>query len=155
MLENSFKHSEIRIVSNRRRPKVQPFHTPPFPKKVRFLKILSLFVSLSVARFHRETTLRTPRQLPDTAISKKVLFVKISVLIGLGFLCVTAIGLVLGVNSPSILAFYVNAFGYPCIPATCLVLADFPVTPPSARSVLISCWSNDSFFPLAVLLRAE
>ena len=25
MLENSFEHSEIRIVSNRRRPKVQPF----------------------------------------------------------------------------------------------------------------------------------
>ena len=48
-----------------------------FPQKVRFVKILSLFVSLSVARFHRETTLRTPRQLPETAISKKVLFVKI------------------------------------------------------------------------------
>lgn len=42
-----------------------------------FLKILFLFVSLSVAQFHRETTLRTPRQLPDTAISKKVRFVKI------------------------------------------------------------------------------
>ena len=36
-----------------------------------FLKILFLFVSLSVAQFHRETTLRTPRQLPDIAISKK------------------------------------------------------------------------------------
>ena len=44
---------------------------------------------------------------------------------------------------------------FPCAPAICLVLADFSVTPPSVRSVLISRWSNDSFFPLAVLLRAE
>ena len=50
---------------------------PSSPKKVRFVKILSLFVSLSVARFHRETTLRTPRELPATAQIEKVLFVKI------------------------------------------------------------------------------
>ena len=46
-------------------------------QKVRFLKILSLFVSWSVAQFHRETTLRTPRELPETAQTKKVRFVKI------------------------------------------------------------------------------
>ena len=46
-------------------------------RKVRFVKILSLFVSLSVAQFHRETTLRTPRKLPATAQTEKVLFVKI------------------------------------------------------------------------------
>ena len=47
-----------------------------------FLKILFLFVSLSVAQFHRETTLRTPRQLPDTAISKKVRFVGLCNILG-------------------------------------------------------------------------
>ena len=47
------------------------------PKKVLFLKILSLFVLLSFSEFHRETTLRTPRELPDTAQIEKVLFVKI------------------------------------------------------------------------------
>ena len=44
-----------------------------------FLKILSLFVSLSVAQFHRETTLRTPRELPETAKTEKVRFVKIAI----------------------------------------------------------------------------
>ena len=42
-----------------------------------------LFVLLSVALFYRETTLRTPRQLPDTAQIEKVnipLFVKIAFL---------------------------------------------------------------------------
>ncbi len=48
-----------------------------FFQKVRFLKIRFLFVSLSVALFHRETTLRTPRELPETANLKKVRFVKI------------------------------------------------------------------------------
>ena len=48
------------------------------PPKVRFLKILSLFVSLSVPQFHRETTLRTPRELPDTANLQKVRFIKIA-----------------------------------------------------------------------------
>ena len=46
-------------------------------KKVRFFKILSLFVSLCGALFHRETTLRTPRELPETATTEKVLFIKI------------------------------------------------------------------------------
>ena len=46
-------------------------------RKVRFVKILSLCVSLSFAQFHRETTLRTPRKLPATAQSEKVLFVNI------------------------------------------------------------------------------
>ena len=46
-------------------------------QKVRFVKIISLFVSLSFARFHRETTLRRPRELPDTAQIEKVLFVNI------------------------------------------------------------------------------
>ena len=46
-------------------------------KKVAILKILSLFVSLSVPQFHRETTLRTPRELPETAQTEKVRFVKI------------------------------------------------------------------------------
>ena len=41
------------------------------------IKIPSLFVSLSVAQFYRETTLRTPRELPATAQTKKVRFVKI------------------------------------------------------------------------------
>ena len=49
----------------------------PLPQKVLFFKILSLFVSLSVALFHRETTLRTPRELPETANIEKVRFVKI------------------------------------------------------------------------------
>ena len=35
-------------------------------QKVLFVKILSLFVSLSFAQFHRATTLRTPRELPVT-----------------------------------------------------------------------------------------
>ena len=48
-----------------------------FPKKVRFVKILSLFVSLYGAQFHRATTLRTPRELPETAKTEKVLFVNI------------------------------------------------------------------------------
>ena len=48
-----------------------------FSKKVRFVKIRSLCVSLSFAQFHREMTLRRPRQLPDTAQIEKVLFVKI------------------------------------------------------------------------------
>ena len=48
-----------------------------FSKKVRFVKILSLFVSLSFAQFHREMTLRTPRELPETAKNEKVLFVNI------------------------------------------------------------------------------
>ena len=47
------------------------------PQKVRFVKILSLFVSLYGAQFHRETTLRTPRELPATAQTEKVLFVNI------------------------------------------------------------------------------
>ena len=76
-MSNRLSDSEIRMPIHRRRPKVQPFHTPPFPQKVLFLKILSLFVSLSVARFHRETTLRTPRELPDTAQTEKVRFVNI------------------------------------------------------------------------------
>ena len=46
-------------------------------KKVRFVKILSLCVSLSFAQFHRETTLRTPRKLPATAQTEKVLFINI------------------------------------------------------------------------------
>ena len=46
--------------------------------KVSIIKICSLFVSLSVPQFHRETTLRTPRELPEIAKSEKVLFVKIS-----------------------------------------------------------------------------
>ena len=46
-------------------------------QKVRFVKILSFCVSLSFAQFHRETTLRRPRQLPDTVQTEKVLFVKI------------------------------------------------------------------------------
>ena len=41
------------------------------------IKIPSLFVLLSFSEFHRETTLRTPRELPATAPTKKVLFVKI------------------------------------------------------------------------------
>ena len=41
------------------------------------IKIPSLFVSLSFSEFHRETTLRRPRQLPDTVQTEKVLFVKI------------------------------------------------------------------------------
>ena len=49
-----------------------------FPKKVRFVKILSLFVLLCGAQFHRATTLRTPRELPETAKTKKVRFLKIS-----------------------------------------------------------------------------
>ena len=47
-------------------------------KKVAIIKILSLFVSLSVAQFHRETTLRTPRELPETTQTEKVRFVKIA-----------------------------------------------------------------------------
>ena len=46
-------------------------------QKVRFVKILSLFVSLFFAQFHRETPLRTPRELPDIVQTEKVLFVKI------------------------------------------------------------------------------
>ena len=48
-----------------------------FPKKVRFVKILSLFVLLSFAQFHRETTLRTPWELPAIAQTEKVLFINI------------------------------------------------------------------------------
>jgi len=48
-----------------------------FDAKVLFLKILSLFVSLSDPQFHRATTLRTPRELPETANLKKVRFIKI------------------------------------------------------------------------------
>ena len=48
-----------------------------FPQKVLFLKILSLFALLSFSEFHRETTLRTPRELPDTANIEKVRFVNI------------------------------------------------------------------------------
>ena len=44
---------------------------------MRFIKIRSLFVSLSVPQFHRATTLRTPRELPATAQTEKVLFVNI------------------------------------------------------------------------------
>ena len=44
------------------------------PQKVLFVKILSLFVSLSFAQFHRATTLRTPRELPATAQTEKVRF---------------------------------------------------------------------------------
>ena len=40
--------------------------------KVSIIKIRSLFVSLSVPQFHRETTLRTPRELPETAKTEKV-----------------------------------------------------------------------------------
>ena len=47
------------------------------PQKVLFVKILSLFVSLSFAQFHRATTLRTPRELPETAKTEKVRFLKI------------------------------------------------------------------------------
>ena len=43
-------------------------------QKVLFVKILSLFVSLSFAQFHRATTLRTPRELPVTAQTEKVRF---------------------------------------------------------------------------------
>ena len=49
-----------------------------FVKKCVLLRFLSLFVSLSVPQFHRETTLRTPRELPDTANLQKVRFVKIA-----------------------------------------------------------------------------
>ena len=45
--------------------------------KVRFLKIPSLFVSPQDAQFYRATTLRTPRELPETANLKKVRFVNI------------------------------------------------------------------------------
>jgi hypothetical protein len=48
-----------------------------YPQKVLFVKILSLFVSLSFAQFHRATTLRTPRELPATAQTEKVLFINI------------------------------------------------------------------------------
>ena len=44
---------------------------------MRFIKIRSLLVSLSVPQFHRATTLRTPRELPATAQTEKVLFVNI------------------------------------------------------------------------------
>ena len=44
---------------------------------MRFIKIRSLFLSLSVPQFHRATTLRTPRELPATAQTEKVLFVNI------------------------------------------------------------------------------
>ena len=54
-----------------------------FPKKVRFVKILSLFVSVFDRSFHRETTLRTPRELPATAQTEKVLFVNIPCLYAL------------------------------------------------------------------------
>ena len=46
--------------------------------KVSIIKNRSLFVSLSVPQFYRETTLRTPRELPETATTEKVLFVKIA-----------------------------------------------------------------------------
>ena len=45
---------------------------------MRFVKILSLFVSLYGAQFHRATTLRTPRELPATVQTEKVLFVMIA-----------------------------------------------------------------------------
>ena len=44
---------------------------------MRFIKIRSLFASQSFAQFHRATTLRTPRELPATAQTEKVLFVNI------------------------------------------------------------------------------
>ena len=49
----------------------------PSSEKVRFIKILSLIILLSDTQFHRETTLRTPRELPETAKTEKVRFVKI------------------------------------------------------------------------------
>ena len=55
---------------------------PRSRQKVRFVKIFSLCVSLSFAQFHRETTLRTPRELPDTAETEKVLFVNIRISVG-------------------------------------------------------------------------
>ena len=55
---------------------------PHSRQKVRFVKILSLCFSLSFAQFHRETTLRTPRELPDTAETEKVLFVNIRIFVG-------------------------------------------------------------------------
>ena len=45
-------------------------------QNVRFVKILSFCVSLCVPLFHREMTLRTPRELPDI-VQTEVLFVKI------------------------------------------------------------------------------
>ena len=48
-----------------------------FVGKVSIIKILSLIVLLSDTQFHRETTLRTPRELPETAKTEKVRFVKI------------------------------------------------------------------------------
>ena len=56
---------------------IRSMRNPHSRQKVRFVKILSLFVSLSFAQFHRATTLRTPRELPATAQTKKVLFVNI------------------------------------------------------------------------------
>ena len=47
-------------------------------QKVSIIKIRSLYVSLSFPQFYRETTLRTPRQLPDTAQIEKVRFLKIA-----------------------------------------------------------------------------
>ena len=46
-------------------------------QNVRFVKILSFCVSLCVPLFHREMTLRTPRELPDIVQTEKVLFVNI------------------------------------------------------------------------------
>ena len=53
---------------------------------MRFIKIRSLFVSLSFVQFHRAKTLRTPRELPATAQTEKVLFVNIPCLYTLHYI---------------------------------------------------------------------